>query len=393
MALIPLVCVCVCVCVPAADFGKVGAGISTAAGIPDFRTPGTGLYSNLARLNLPYPEAVFDISYFKNDPKPFYMLADELFPSKFTPTRFHAFMRLVHTKGALRRVFTQNIDTLERIAGVPGDKVVEAHGSFAGNHCVDCKAEMSAVDLKKAMYPNGGTRVAEGQKVGIPRCQNPRCKTPAGGLVKPDIVFFGEGLPLRFFDLAEEDLPVADLVIVAGTSLTVRPFASLPEDVGPGTPRVLFNLEAVGDLGERAGDVVALGSCDAEVQRFAALCGWGKDLERLYQEIVGDSRAGGDQASKSEKQKDDEIPTDEPLEAGDKEGDKEGRVPADNEGETETGKDDTAAVVEDKKAAASSAGDNENSDKNAIKKDGKPELVEDKAVDEIAKAVASKLSL
>lgn len=294
-------------------------------------------------------------------------------------------------------MFTQNIDTLERIAGVPGEKVVEAHGSFAGNHCVDCKAEMSAEDLKKAMYPNGGTRVVEGEKVGIPRCQNPGCRTPAGGLVKPDIVFFGEGLPIRFFDLAEEDLPLADLVIVAGTSLTVHPFASLPEDVGYTTPRMLFNLEAVGDLGERAGDVMALGSCDAEVQRFAALCGWGEDLDELYRGIVeGESTESGDQTTGAKgENKEGGLPTDGPSEAEDKEerhkqeqGDKEGRVP-DKEKETETGKDGTA--VEDKKAG-DLENETENEDTN-IKKDTKPEIVEDKDVDEIAKAVASKLSL
>jgi NAD-dependent SIR2 family protein deacetylase len=110
---------------------KTGAGISTSAGIPDFRSPETGLYANLARLNLPYAEAVFDISYFREKPEPFYMLAQELYPGKFRPTITHSFIALLHKKGLLLKLFTQNIDCLEREAGVPGDSIIEAHGSFA----------------------------------------------------------------------------------------------------------------------------------------------------------------------------------------------------------------------------------------------------------------------
>lgn len=110
---------------------KTGAGISTSAGIPDFRSPDTGLYANLARLNLPYAEAVFDISYFRNNPLPFYILAHELYPGKYRPTISHSFINLLHKKGLLLKLFTQNIDCLEREAGVPGEKIVEAHGSFA----------------------------------------------------------------------------------------------------------------------------------------------------------------------------------------------------------------------------------------------------------------------
>ena len=89
------------------------SGISVSAGIPDFRSPGTGLYDNIAKYNLPDPTAIFDIDYFQENPAPFYQLAKELFPGQHKPTPTHLFIRLLHEKGLLRRCFTQNIDSLE----------------------------------------------------------------------------------------------------------------------------------------------------------------------------------------------------------------------------------------------------------------------------------------
>ncbi|KAF2108639.1 NAD-dependent deacetylase sirtuin-2, partial [Lophiotrema nucula] len=240
-----------------------GAGISTSAGIPDFRSPDTGLYANLARLNLPYAEAVFDISYFRNNPLPFYTLAQELYPGNYRPTITHSFISLLHQKGLLLKLFTQNIDCLEREAGVPDNKIVEAHGSFARQSCIECKAS----------YPDDLMRQAIQEK-SVPHCLNQDCN----GLVKPEIVFFGEQLPAEFF--ANRGLPAeADLAIVMGTSLSVQPFASLPGFCSSGTPRVLINGEQVGTLGSRPDDVLLIGDCDGGVRKLAEACGWLEELE------------------------------------------------------------------------------------------------------------------
>lgn len=245
-----------------------GAGISTSAGIPDFRSPKTGLYHNLKKLKLDYPEQVFDIDFFRGRPEPFFELAHELYPGKFLPTLTHSFIRLLHEKGLLLRCFTQNIDTLERRAGIPEDKVVEAHGSFAGNHCISpkCGAEADAEETEKIILAKN-----------IPRCK--KCRA----LVKPDIVFFGEGLPDVFFSRMK-DLTKTDLVIVMGTSLQVQPFASLPDRVGPDCPRLLLNLEEVGDF-SRALDVIRLGKCDDGVQELADACGWTDELSALHAKV------------------------------------------------------------------------------------------------------------
>ena len=245
-----------------------GAGISTSAGIPDFRSPETGLYHNLKKLNLDYPEQVFDIDFFRRKPEPFFQLAHELYPGKFQPTMAHAFIRLLHEKDILLRCFTQNIDTLERRAGIPPERIVEAHGSFAGNHCIAsrCGREADAEKTKEIIL----------QKK-IPRCQ--KCNS----LVKPDIVFFGEGLPNNFFKKLG-DLKKADLVIVMGTSLQVQPFASLPDRVSADCPRLLLNLEEVGDF-HRELDVVQLSKCDDAVVQLAQACGWEQDLCDLHERI------------------------------------------------------------------------------------------------------------
>lgn len=125
------------------SFSIYNLSLVLAAGIPDFRSPGVGLYENLKKYKLPYPTAIFEVDYFLHKPKPFFSLAKELYPGKFKPTPCHYFIRLLHEKGQLLRHYTQNIDTLERIAGIPDNKLVEAHGTFHSNHCLGCKREYS----------------------------------------------------------------------------------------------------------------------------------------------------------------------------------------------------------------------------------------------------------
>ncbi|EEY16094.1 NAD-dependent deacetylase sirtuin-2 [Verticillium alfalfae VaMs.102] len=132
--------------------------------VPDFRSPGTGLYANLARLKLPYAEAVFDIDYFQKHPEPFYCLAKELYPGRFHPTVSHAFIALLAQKGLLLMNFTQNIDCLERSAGVPSDLIIEAHGSFATQRCIACQAP----------FPDDAMRRHVLDEV-VPRCADEAC--------------------------------------------------------------------------------------------------------------------------------------------------------------------------------------------------------------------------
>ncbi|MCP9262787.1 SIR2 [Dirofilaria immitis] len=208
-----------------------GAGISTSAGVPDFRSPGTGLYDNVSQYNLPDPMAIFDISYFKKHPEPFYKLARDLFPSHLKPTPCHYLIRLMAEKGLLLRWYTQNIDSLEFVTGINEDKLVTAHGCHHTSTCLSCRAKF---DLNWIM-----------NKVFVEHVKVAYCDK-CGGIVKPDIVFFGENLPARFFNCSIRDFPKCDLLIIMGTSLVVHPFAGLVDEVNDDVPRLLINLTEAG---------------------------------------------------------------------------------------------------------------------------------------------------
>ena len=154
-------------------------------------------------------------------------------PKKYKPTRSHFFMKLCEEKNVLLRVFTQNIDCLERLTGIHASKLVECHGTYATCSCIECSEPFETQAMKEAFI--------KGDIVTCRKC---------GGLVKPDITFFGESLPERFAECRDKDENEADLLIVMGTSLQVHPVAGLADSVDILTPRVLINREMVHVLAE-----------------------------------------------------------------------------------------------------------------------------------------------
>ncbi|KAM5171925.1 NAD-dependent protein deacetylase sirtuin-3-like [Mantella aurantiaca] len=243
-----------------------GAGISTPSGIPDFRTPGSGLYDNLKKYRVPYPEAIFDIDYFSYNPHPFFTLAKELYPGKYRPNYIHYFVRLLHEKGLLLRCYTQNIDGLERMAGIPPKKMVEAHGTFSSASCHLCYTPFPAKKAQDCIMNN----------------RSPRCNV-CYGVVKPDIVFFGEDLPKKF-DKFSKDFPEADLLIVMGTSLAVEPFANIVNAVRPNVPRLLLNRDLVGPFKMKtrnSTDVAELGDLIDVTKKFVSVLNWQEDMKEM----------------------------------------------------------------------------------------------------------------
>jgi len=130
-----------------------GAGMSVSAGIPDFRTPGTGLYDNLQSYDLPYPEAIFEIDYFRKHPQPYYSFCHfvKKTGAKEFATPAHYFVRLLDEKRILHKYFTQNADDLESRTNMEMKNVIHAHGTTLKSHCSVCYAKYNAGEMIKAL--------------------------------------------------------------------------------------------------------------------------------------------------------------------------------------------------------------------------------------------------
>jgi NAD-dependent deacetylase len=182
-----------------------GAGMSTAAGIPDFRGP-DGIY---AKLNIENPEMIFEINTFRRDPSIFYKHGRAFLEKirQVEPTFSHRFFAALEKKGKMTGIVTQNIDALHQRAG--SKKVLEIHGGIWDTFCTGCN--------KRFDYETAQAKMRAEE---IPTCDE------CGGVLKPDVVFFGE--PVKYLAECQATAAAADLFFVVGSSLVVTPAALLP---------------------------------------------------------------------------------------------------------------------------------------------------------------------
>lgn len=222
-----------------------GAGISVPSGIPDFRSPGTGLWENVN------PMEVAHIDAWREDPQRFWHFYGDRFATLGSkePNRAHEVLAELEARGLVDAVVTQNIDMLHRRAG--SREVIEVHGTIEHSSCLKCgqRLELSEVRDRMAHEPDG-----------VPRCDE-------GDPLKPDVVLFGEMLPAGELARAQELAAGADLLICIGSSLEVYPVAALPsETIAAGGQVALvtqgptpFDSDAVVKLdGDVVGDLEAL---------------------------------------------------------------------------------------------------------------------------------------
>ena len=183
-----------------------GAGISTLSGIPDFRGVG-GLYS---RKDID-AHKLFDIDYFSKDPSYYYINTKNFFYGEAAePNLVHKVLAKLEEKDFIKAIITQNIDALHQKAG--SKTVFELHGSPLVHTCLKCHKEY---DFK--------TILSMIEEKPVPYC------IKCAGIIKPNVVFFGEQIPIHALQMAEEHAHKADLILVLGTSLTVYPAAAIPQ--------------------------------------------------------------------------------------------------------------------------------------------------------------------
>ena len=194
-----------------------GAGVSTESGLKDFRSQ-DGLYHE--KYDYP-PETILSHSFFFSHTAEFYRFyRDKMLCLTAKPNAAHLALARLEQRGKLSAIVTQNIDGLHQAAG--SEKVFELHGSVHRNYCLKCGKFYTAEVIEKS--------------TGVPRCT-------CGGLIKPDVVLYEEGLDQKCLMGAIQAIAQADLLIVGGTSLTVYPAAGLLQYYG-GNRLVLINRDA-----------------------------------------------------------------------------------------------------------------------------------------------------
>eukprot|EP00039_Didymoeca_costata_P014813 m.244321 g.244321 ORF g.244321 m.244321 type:complete len:535 (-) comp16104_c1_seq4:6014-7618(-) len=266
-----------------------GAGVSTSCGIPDFRSE-NGIYARLKTdyPTLPDPTAMFSMDFFKQNQKPFFDFAEEIYPGKFQPALSHRFIQQLEANNKLLKNYTQNIDTLEQVAGIKN--VIQCHGSFNTASCMRCKFQVPGSAIKDDVMAKR-----------IPMCKN--CPEQPDEqpnelsqellppVMKPDITFFGEDLPRTFYDNIGVDTRQCDLVLVIGSSLKVSPVARIPNMVPSEVPQILINREPLPHMDFNA---ELLGNCDVILNEIATKLGWnlGSEESRISQTTSG--AAGGE---------------------------------------------------------------------------------------------------
>ena len=183
-----------------------GAGISVPSGIPDFRSPGSGLWENVD------PMEVAHIDAWRRDPDRFWNFYSQRFVSLIDkrPNEAHLALAELERRGLVRAVITQNIDRLHRLAG--SERLIEVHGSIDRSVCMECGGKVSLDRVVKLLEADDGAPLCEA------------CVAP----LKPDVVLFGELLSERALSEAQQLAMDADLMICVGSSLEVYPVAGLP---------------------------------------------------------------------------------------------------------------------------------------------------------------------
>ncbi|KAJ7281537.1 DHS-like NAD/FAD-binding domain-containing protein [Mycena rebaudengoi] len=263
--------------------------VGVSCGIPDFRSR-DGLYASLkerGEYDLDDPQQMFDINYFRENPAG--KSCSQIYPSNFVPSPCHRFIKLVEDRN---QNYTQNIDTLETLAGV--SRVLQCHGSFATASCLFCRRQVPGsvieADILAQKVPLCSVCNAPRSGISSPKKKGKKksSKKAKGGwdsddedesdgptyppgIMKPNITFFGEKLTDNFDRSLAEDRSQVDLLLVIGTSLKVSPVADILCHLPHSVPQILINKTPVRHINP---DIILLGNADDIIVHLCSKLGW-----------------------------------------------------------------------------------------------------------------------
>ncbi|CAH1399147.1 unnamed protein product [Nezara viridula] len=248
-----------------------GGRISTPLGIPDLRSPDVGFY------HAPFDGEcyccdVLDREYFIKNPAPLYQLTSFILEQTYRPTFSHYFISFLEHKKLLLKNYTQNMDDLEKIAGVT--RYTQVYGSFYSFVCIKCKKEYSVEWAQKRLFMKK-----------IMMCTN------CASLIKPNILLNGEEFPLDIHEEFEEDMKNCKLLIVLGSTLSTEPSATILRGIDVKFPRVFINDVEPYDFSDyhfycdhEHNDVMWLGDIDSTCKKLVKLMGWCQELHEFAED-------------------------------------------------------------------------------------------------------------
>ena len=245
----------------------VGSGISVNSGVPDFKSKNGIFQKIIDKYKIDKPEDFFTKETFIQKPNLLYEFYKNFKDNSYKPTLTHYFMKYLFDMNIVKKVFTQNIDSLELKSGIDKEKINFVHGNIFEGNCINCNCKIDIKEIDQAIEKNE-----------IKYCD--KCK----GICKPNIILSGEKIKENYEEEMKE-MENCDICFIIGNSLKAQPFSFLPLLIKSNSWIVLINKEEVGSFGFdniMNKNIFFEGDCDEMVKKILKDCNWWDDFSKKY---------------------------------------------------------------------------------------------------------------